>query len=660
MIFRLIIFKNNEWQELDLPSDFNLSLILNSGFLGKKQSGSFSFTSSLPATPNNCQKLQSAENPQVITDRNIQFPAKLLYGSSEFYVWYFVLREAQNNGYKYDLIQTPGNQPRNFFEKKLWQLDFGKVELQSTNKTAPIWCKDIYDDSKLFQFFNSPEPFYFEILVNGVIIANPPKDGWYNEQAWYWDKTNDPESRFARATANTNYNIVWQVPKKGVGTLNIFQLSNEFPVNFVQFNIYKHTMIFTGRLQLFKVNRSDLLGLYNLQQPQYKDVTASINHLAQFQADYPFKFLTYNNDSYYPTDNTQYEGIVNQYIQPADNSGLMNFLKTNKGSDFTTYPISPCFSLKFILEKVAEMMGFTVLAEVFQDKINAGDDYLGDLHLINNRDLASQLVGTTVPFNTYGTSLIYANFMPDMTVKEFIDAIRTTFCLAFEYDYANGQMIVSKCKDTIISTDVIDISSKLTRFPTADIIDKTNYQLSFKNADSNIISQEDYPNEESIADDGKDYTKIEAGFCPVINNFDLDPFLAIDNNPFIPTVNDAARTVIYPDQKANHPTPKMCFYLGQGSNGITWIGKSNNNNGKICLSWINQNDLKGLLHFYQEYVEFLNKTTPWTADIYLSELALANFRFAQKYYAYGTTFIVEFISPKLPIKDKSKVKLLSV
>jgi hypothetical protein len=659
MIFRILIFKNNEWQELDLPSDFNLSLILNSGFLGKKQSGSFSFTSTLPPTATNCAILEYADNPQIVTNRNIQFPAKLLYGSTEFYAWYFVLREARHNGYKYDLVQTPGNQPRNFFEKKLWQLDFGKLDLKHTTSTAPIFVKNLYDDSKLFRYFNSPEPFLFEIYINGNLTAHPPMSGIYKDKAWYWDKTNDPESRFAQATVDTNYNIVLHIPKKGVGSLNIYQLSPDFPVNFVEFRIYQYTMQRIKFNDIFAVAKGILIAQYNLQKPKYQDVTAAINNLAQHQEDYPFKFLTYNNDSFYPSDNNQYEGIVNQYLAPADNNGLMNFLKTNKGLDFSTYPISPCFSLIFILTKIAEMMGFTLVADIFQDKAIAGDEYLGDLHLINNVDFAAQLPDTTFPFNIYGTTMTYANFMPDMTVKEFIDAIRTTFCLAFEYDYANDVMTVSKCKDTLTSNEVIDISDKLTRFPTADILDKTHYQLSFKNAEANVIAQADYPSEESIADDGKDYTKIEAGFCPVLNNFDLDPFLATDNNPFVPTINDAARTVIYLDQKNNHPTPKITFYLGQGNNGITWVGKSNNNNGKICLSWQDQDKLKGLLTFYQEYLDFLNKTMPWNADIWLSELELANFRFAQKYYAYGTTFIVESISPKIPIKNSSKIKLLS-
>ena len=282
------------------------------------------------------------------------------------------------------------------------------------------------------------------------------------------------------------------------------------------------------------------------------------------------------------------------------------------------------------------------------------------MHLINNVDFAEQILGTTIPTNVYGKTITYANFMPDMTVKEFIDAIRTSFCLAVEYDYSSRTMLISKCKTVLASGAVMDISGKITRLPVADIQNKTFFQLRFKGGDSNIISQQNYPTDESIADNGKEYLPIELGFTPVLNNTDINPFLVNDTNPYIPTVSEQSRTVMYKDQKTVHPSSKICFYLGNGYNGLSWIAKSDNKNEKLCLSFENQGNLKGLLEFYQDYLDFLNGTIPWTADIWLTELELVNFKFTQKVYAYGTTFMVESINPKFPVKEKMKIKLLSI
>ncbi len=650
MIFSLFIFKDNTWQTLDLPSDFGLSLIQNSGFVGKIQSGSFSFSSNIPPTQNNCRILQNAQSPQMVVDRKIQLPAKLLYGSTEYYSWYFVLRTAHDTmGYKYDLIQTPGNQSKKFYDLKLWQLDFGKLELASTPKQSNIWAINLYGISKLFQYFISDTPVYFEIWINERFIVSPPIGLAINADVnnyFYIEK--DPENRFIAATKNiTDYSIILDVPARGRGSINV--IAKNIAITSAKVKIYQYS-------RLSSIIRGPFVAEYNFENLTYNDVNSSINDISTNQQIYPFKFLTYFNDAFYPADNTQYEGIVNQY------SNESNTLKLNDGTilNLNTYPISPCFSLIFVIEKVAEMMGFTLDAPIFKDKVASGDYYLGDLHFVNNVDFAEQLVGTTIPCNTYGTTIIYGNFMPDLTVKEFIDAIRS-LCLSVEYDFAGKKMFISPCKSVLKSFDVIDISDKLTRIPSAEIIDKTYYQLSFKGGDNNIISQHDYPTEQSIADDGRDYTKIEVGFTPVLNNFDLDPFLVQDYNPNIPTVNDSARTVIYPDQKNNHPSPKICFYIGLGNNGISYVSQSNNQNGKICLSFENQGNLKGLLElFYQEYLEFLNKTTLWSADIWLSELELASFKFAQKYYAYGTVFLVESLNPKLPITDKTKIKLLSL
>lgn len=664
MIYQLYIQKNDQWQKLDLPSDFNLSMILNSGFLGKIQTGSFSFSSSLPPTPNNCTTLQNAQNPQILVDRKMAFPAKFLIGSSEFYSWYFVLRDSQDTGYKFDLVQSPGNQPRNFYEKKLWQLNFGKLELDSIVQKSSIWAIDLYDDKKLYQYFISPpenpiqiifgsnlqlpNPVYFEIWINNVMIAQTPTGGTA-DSAEYWFNEKDPEKRFAIVTKNiVDYTIVLSIPKRGKGAINVVQQNSQV-FNSVTLKIFEHYLS-------NNIEKGEFIVQYELTNLSYNDVTESINAIAKDPQAYPFKFLTYYNDAYYPSDNTQYEGIVNQY----DTLKSDNTLKLNSGININTYPISPCFSLIFILEKVAALMGYSLQAPIFSDKIASGDDYLGEVYMINNVDFAEQITGTTIPTNVYGKVMTYANFMPDMTVKEFIDAIRTTFCLAIEYDYTTQTMVVSKCKTVLSSGAVMDISGKITRSPLADIQNKTYFQLKFRNGDSNVQSQQNYPTDESIADDGKEYTSIELGFTPVLNNTDIDPFLVNDTNPYIPTVSDQARTVMYLDQKTLHPTPRICFYLGNGSNGLSWCAKSDNKNTVLCMSFLNQGTLKGLLFFYEDYLEFLNNTIPWTAEIWLTELELANFKFTQKVYAYGTSFLVESINPKFPVKEKMKIKLLSL
>ena len=390
MIFQLYIFKDNTWQGLDLPSDFNLGLVQNSGFLGKIQSGSFSFTSTLPTTQNNCTILQNAENPQMVLDRKIQFPAKLLVGSTEYYTWYFVLRRANEKQYSFDLIQTPGNQPRTFYDLKLWQLDFGKLELAGIPKKSGIFSLNLYGDNQIRKLLFSPEPVLFEIWINGQLIAHSPLSGKFVDAKWYWVKNeNDTETRFFRATKDTDYNIIIHEEKKGYGSLNISMLNNK-PVNSAIIRIYKSSITFNN--QNFNVNKGESLGNFAFEECTYKDVTNELSTIANNQENYPFKFISYNSDNYYPSGNKEYEGIVNQYgiaqNSDPDDPTIVKKLLVNNNLDYVRYAISPCFSLKFILEKIAEMMGFTLVSDVFQNKTVAGVQYLGDLHLINNCDLS--------------------------------------------------------------------------------------------------------------------------------------------------------------------------------------------------------------------------------------------------------------------------------
>ena len=660
---QLFVQKGSQWHEVE--TDFNLSLVLNSEFLGQTQSGSISFPVNCPLTDKNRPFLEGIENPQIVANRRIEYPCKFLVGSQMIENWSFVVREISYRSYRFDLVKTPGNQTRNFYEKKLHQLDFGKTTLSSVQKKSGIWSIDLFPEypPNFYAKVTGGKIMAFLLYINGQIVCNSPSienyydsDNYYQQMKRLADPYTHINNYFDKTINlnNNNYTVLFNIQEAGKGTLDIILKNSTFAITSASIQVFNWAIGMGTGTNNLPINRTEKLAEYVFQELKYNDITDSINTLQDDIGPKPFRFITYFNDSFYPSDDTNYEGIVNQYDS-------INRLKFNSISNRTAYPISPCFSLVFILTQVAQMMGYTLESSIFQD-YNL-DDYLGEIYLINNVDLAKQLTGTSIPYNVYNEVIEYREFMPDMTVKEFIDAVRTTFALTVDFDYQNERMIVEKMDTLLKSNDFIDISDLVAPYPKADISDKKYYQLALKDGDDNTKLLRSYPRDSEIANSSLNYIKLETGFAPALNGRDLDEFLNNDPFPHIPTVSDAARTPIYKDQANNRPTQKLVFLNALTANNQdgSISTSADNKNEKLILSWRNEDTLKGLYEaFWKSYIEFLNNTTQYSTDIMLDDRQIANWRFSKKYIAYGTVFLAESLQAKLPVQKESQLKLLSL
>lgn len=670
-MYELYIYKNSLWLELELSRSSNFSFVINSLLFGQKQSGSFSFSSSLDTTSTNCQVLQHSEEPQIIIEELQEYPAMLLYNSQKVYGdWFFVLKEAGRKEYKFDLIQNPANQPKSFYEKKLNQLDFGHILLETT--TSGVVLTNIHatnDKRKVKSYFTGQEftlnfgmytpdikvGFFFEILINNILVVASDNTNATTDANW-WQSTDTLADRFnalmVQKLDKDNYTIVCSIDSLDNYSINVIVNNPLLTIDSVIMKIYNFGSYYDpfGNTHYYKTKSTllETLQFYNCSYPVSTKQT--INTLVSNQANYPFKFITYFNDSYYPSDDTFFEGIVNQY----NTNGT---LKLNNDTERTSFPISPCFSFQFITEKIAEMMGFTIQSDIF-DIANANEPfYLGDLYLINNCDLGRQLEGTTIPYNIYAATLEYSYFMPELTAKEWIDGLRSTFALDITYDYDKMTMNIKRATSIINSNNYQDWSTKVIRFPTKTITERKNYKLAFKNTDDKIKFIDTYPAKNDL-DSSLTYTPLEAAFTPVLNNKDKDSTLLIDSNEGIPSADGSAKTTLYQDQKYNTPEYRMCFYKGAAVGGHTI---ADNNTEKLSLSFADKDQVPGMLKvFFKDYLAFLNKTKQWTAFVDMTEDELLNIDLSAPVIAFDVPFLIETIQPKFPAKDVTQVKLLSL
>ena len=670
-MYRLFIKKNNIWNELDLPQNANFSFVINSPLFGQKQSGSFSFSMSLDPTVNNGILMDNSEDVQIASTTVLEFPAILLKDNKPvFGEWYFYLRDANHKGYKFDLIQNPANQPEAFYDKKLTELDFGKTQLlgstagvQLTNiwATASTKITD-YFTGKMYYTVNrgnkvSPKKigFFFEILVNGVVVAEPVGNDNYE----WWSSYDNLSDRFnallvIRLAQTPDYTVTCTVDRNNQYSVNVVINNDSLTINNVSMKVYNFTSGYQSgsgvNTTYYKGTLKDTFPLYNCSYPVSNRL--KLQEVVANQTAYPFRFITYFNDSFYPSDDTFFEGIVNQYETATS-------LKLNGDFQRTSYPISPCFSLKFITEKLAEMMGFSLDASIFDSANSANQDYLGDLYLINNCDLAKQLEGTTIPYNVYADSIVYSYFMPNMTAKEFLDALRGSYCLSIDYDYAQMKMIIKKAGAVLSQAITQDFSDKVIKFPTQTKSKKKYYKVVFQGADEKVLFTDSVPGVNSL-DNSKTYTNLECQFLPVLNALDLDSSLITNANEGIPTAEGAAKTVLYLDQAKNTPEMKVAMLKALSTSNIKHT-ISDNYRDNLSLSLTDKGSIKGIFNtFFKEYIEFLNSTEQWTTYFAMDDDEIINLKIGQPFRAYNMGWFIETFQAKFPITDLTQVKILKM
>lgn len=669
-MYSLYINTAGTWQQLELPQDTDFNFVINSPLFGQKQSGSFAFSASLPTTKTNCLLLQNAHEPQMVTEEQ-EYPAMLFRGNKVIYgTWYFILKEASAKSYKYDLIQNPANQPKRFYDKKLTQLDFGSTPLLGSTagvQLTNIWATEStkitdYFMGKMYYTVNrgpniSPKKigFFFEILVNGVVVAEPIGNDNYD----WWSSYDNLSDRFnallvIRLAQNPDYTVTCTVDRNNQYSINVIVNNANLTINNVSMKIYNFTSGYQSQSStnktFYRGTLKDTFALYNCYYPISSHL--KIQDIAANQTNYPFRFITYFNDSFYPSDDTFYEGIVNRY----DTSTT---LKLNSDLQRTAYPISPCFSLKFITQKLAEMMGFSLDASVFDSANSANQDYLADLYLINNCDLAKQLSGTTIPYNIYADSIVYSYFMPDFTVKEWFDALRATYCLSIDYDYAEMKIVIKKAGAVLSQAITQDLSKKVVKLPVRTLSEKKYYKVTFQGGDDKQLFTDSVPGRNSL-DNSIKYTDLECKFLPVLNAMDLDSTLITNPNEGIPTAEGAAKTVLYLDQAYNVPEMKVAMLKSMSTAAITHT-ISDNYRSNLSLSLKDKGAIKGIFNtFFKEYVEFLNSTEQWTTYLSMNEDELIDLQIGKPVIAYNMGWFIESFQPKFPAKDVTLVKLLKM
>ena len=226
----------------------------------------------------------------------------------------------------------------------------------------------------------------------------------------------------------------------------------------------------------------------------------------------------------------------------------------NNQLERTAYPLSPCFRWKWIFEKLAEIMGYSLVESdwsVWKDKA-----------VCSMVDMAQQCPVISMPFNVYQTAIKYADYMPvGFTVKDMFDEFAALTGTTWDFDTVNKQIRLIQidpifdAEPQVIPADALDLRGGI------DYEDVTRYKLNY----STMIETE-----KAIAPTGyfDDMPTLAEGFQLLsIKLLPLIPFKFLGNVVGVQCLS-VGKSVLF-DLKDQAPAPRVFWYNAEQEKALT-------------------------------------------------------------------------------------------
>jgi len=240
---------------------------------------------------------------------------------------------------------------------------------------------------------------------------------------------------------------------------------------------------------------------YNLTRIAYPSIGTHFNASLASGWTKPYHFPMIYAPEFYGSENPDFNGYINLVVD--------NAFVYNNDDDPTTYSFCPCFRLQWVFEKVCTLLGYT------PDPTFWNTSVWKDVSLLTLVAIDKQLQGLVMPYNIYNNTIVYKDYMPDLTVQEFIDALQNWLNITISFNTLTQKVDV-KSRNINLAT-----APKLNIDPYAQITKKTptdtkKYQVKYKISTSDDASMAAEAFEVIAITDTNDVTSIEVAFVPMV------------------------------------------------------------------------------------------------------------------------------------------------
>ncbi len=624
-MYRLI----SDGNELVLPNDFVPDLNLNFAEFGKIV-GSRVFPTVLPNCPENDAFFGFAFDVQSNTNRKKKWVATLMRYSLFLGKGWLVLKSAsKKTGYVCELQMPPGLIDLDMWQTKLYELDFGYLELSKTLITDNSYYLKITQEIKN----------RYPVQIGGMEVRIH-----VNTIEWLY-------KYLPRQTSNIYFDS------------GIDPWQDLFDELISQFNTEERL---SSGYQLDARNDNIIL----ITPTGSQTVTLSINWNLNYQNTYSFTQVSYMSPA------SQYDSFVNntpqnsmfclpsvqaQNFYGTENKNFYGYLNVMSSNKFTKnsvkepcmFSIAPCMFVVRTIKKLCEILGYTSTGDFIN---NPTYQFAYFLTLVSADKQASEV---DFVLNVWKDKIVYSEYMPNFTVKDFFEAMSVLFSLDITFNPITKEAEFNLLKPLIDSIETTDISSKIDS--KSLVVEHSEYekiQLKFVNLHESEANDSYYDSVPKEKESNVNYQTVEYQFCPPkLSDISTDSSITFIRqranggtgvvsttvNRFIPTTQREGLTNIY-GEKNNEAANYISFYLGVIEPVESSLLHSVNEKDGISLQILGTN---GFASRNTTLINHLENTYTLKDDIFLSDADVAAMKSWRKLYINGVNFFLSNIQGKL-------------
>lgn len=612
---------------ITLPNNFASTIRETNLYLSLKIVGDYAYQFTIPADDISRSIFGNIMFPYIAGSSEQSYPARLWCGSYLLFEGFANLRKASMTTYSIDLTKNPGNVKKSLYETSLRKLDLGSHTFETTVVKTGLWTIP-YSAAPTDTNYQRSDMEHnlgnnlFDLRTTVDITVDTKK---------VVNLTFTPQGR---SLSSRNYfQTVWQDALKAVsqdsnvGVIIVDDgqsISIEMPDN-LQYNI--------------KITIQDIFGMYSSYTAKQVSYDAIIQDKLIPELNPVFCYPPVRNTSAY--EDGDWKGIINAYTDK-------KVLQVNDYQNRTSYAISPAFKVIEILRNVLKILGFEMQAD-FEDHPD-----LKDILIISTKNQDKQCPGLLLAFNVFDPELKFADYMPDITIKEFLENCKILYGFGLDFDLSESIVYVSSIKTKLEQTKAIDISDLVSYAVQNNAYQRKNYQIKYS-SQPEYDKYLPYPTDADLEDSYLDTELIELKLIPAMLYSEIQKLEDISYQ-----LSSTQQDYIYFDsvvqsplfaQKDNIIEYRIFYAKGwkDGVLGLSTIGT------EVDLQITGD---KGLYAWNSSLFNFLQNAEEFEATLNFNPYTASGLNISDMYHAYHVHFFITEIEKKIPFKENSTFRFL--
>lgn len=697
-------------QDAVLPTDFNLTITLNSPILEQEQQGSMSLPGSLPVESNQ-HLFAHAHNPQSRTDRKANYDCRLWYGSHLLLQGKFQLQGIAEGRYQFNIVAPPAGVDAETWDRACASIPTDPIALTTTQVRSNFYSVEFppelstligRPDSHLYVYVNGERKFdyyfpkqaaeyYGNDQIAGYLVGNDrsPSLGkltadWtrYSSDVAITGSQNAAisqiEADLGRAAAEFNGlqlddmelnnkdepDFLMIVHKNNVGIVTPVS-SSDYTVEIVYkwYSGVGYRQVLNQRVfTLVRVVYDAPVGFPNATTTNTPD-----------NSDFVFPTI-YNPNFYDPDKNKGWFGFINAWEQGKN-------YRSNDERARTGFSLVPQLWLTSVIDIITDYLGFlpdlTAISE---------HDVWKYLLAVNHKAMDRQVETTKIPFIAWKNKVNLSDHLPTDTIKEFFDGISSTLCGRFLWNERQRTVKFVFLKDVLDAPEKEDWTGIVSKDPEIATDDNKNKVLawSFDQDDTQTLKSDvfdSHPADAVASASGTKSEKVESRYAAfeMLLNTQLGEVRARyranmgRTEPVQATAPADVVTALFPrslrrgtsdlfEQKDERAYPRLLFWIGskQVENNTKAIitadiERKDSLNKTYALVWGGETGIYERL--WKEWFWFLNNTVEIRHFVPLTMREIANMNWALKRHIRGLDYLIRSINFTATMQGVSKSKV---